>query len=81
MNKASSLDRTARPIKIATGAVTLEGDLAIPEAPAESSCSPTAVAAAGRARGTASWPRPWLTAGWRRFCSTCSLKRKSIKSG
>ena len=31
MNKASSLDRTARPVKIATGAVTLEGDLAIPD--------------------------------------------------
>src|SRR5437588_6410125 len=31
MNKASSLDRIARPIKIALGPVTLEGDLAIPE--------------------------------------------------
>jgi putative phosphoribosyl transferase len=31
MSKTSSLDRVARPIKIATGSVTLEGDLAIPD--------------------------------------------------
>jgi dienelactone hydrolase len=31
MNKVSSLDRNVRPIKIAMGPVTLEGDLAIPE--------------------------------------------------
>jgi dienelactone hydrolase len=31
MNKASNLDRVARPIKIAMPPVTLEGDLAIPE--------------------------------------------------
>src|SRR4051812_45068087 len=31
MNKALSLDRITRPIKIALGPVTLEGDLAIPE--------------------------------------------------
>src|SRR3954471_23794784 len=31
MNKPSSLDRIARPIKLAIGPVTLEGDLAIPE--------------------------------------------------
>src|SRR6516165_620428 len=31
MNRTSSLDRVARPIKIAIGPVTLEGDLAIPE--------------------------------------------------
>ena len=31
MSKSSSLDRNARPIKIAMGPVMLEGDLAIPE--------------------------------------------------
>jgi putative phosphoribosyl transferase len=31
MNKVSSLDHIARPIKLAIGPVTLEGDLAIPE--------------------------------------------------
>jgi putative phosphoribosyl transferase len=31
MNKASSLDRIARPVQITTGPVTLEGDLAVPE--------------------------------------------------
>ena len=31
VDKASTIDRIARPIKIATGAVTLEGDLAIPD--------------------------------------------------
>ena len=33
MNKASSLDRITRPIKIALGPVTLDGDLAIPDEP------------------------------------------------
>src|SRR3954447_6883406 len=31
MNKISTLDRVARPVRITTGPVTLDGDLAIPD--------------------------------------------------